>query len=413
MTNALPVWEIVSDTKSTDRQPVPSRTEEPCMNFEHRSRSVESTGGESLGKACRANAFRPDGVDVPSQHAAGGLFEQAPADGCSSIPQASDLMSQRNQRAGVISKPGIYFEFPSEAYFADPCPKPSLNQSLAKVLLEQSPLHARYAHPRLSPVAKEEREEKYDKDRAIGNAAHALLLGRGKDVDPLPFEDFKTKAAQVARRESLAVGYEPILSKHYEAARELAGSIRRQLDAHQCRDAFTDGRSEVVLAWEEGGIWFRTMIDWLSTDLRVCDDLKTTGGSAAPQAVPWSMADWGWDIQAAMWERGLNILDPENAGRRRYRFINVENYPPYALTVNDMSESVLTLGRRRLQLAVEIWKRCIERDEWPGYPLVTQYPAFPGSRESQFEEREREIMDGLREERIAAGQENRFHLPAE
>jgi hypothetical protein len=80
-----------------------------------------------------------------------------------------------------ITKPGIYRDFPTAHYFADPCPEPSLSQSVAKILVEQSPLHAFQAHPRLYvPTADEDADEKYDKARAIGNAAHALMLDRGK-----------------------------------------------------------------------------------------------------------------------------------------------------------------------------------------------------------------------------------------
>ncbi|MBK8009562.1 MAG: hypothetical protein IPK23_14905 [Rhizobiales bacterium] len=77
------------------------------------------------------------------------------------------------ERGAKITKPGIY-QMPAPDYFADPCPAPSLNQSLAKVLLDQSPLHAFYEHPRLCPPEIEDEQEKYDKTKATGNARTPL-----------------------------------------------------------------------------------------------------------------------------------------------------------------------------------------------------------------------------------------------
>ena len=70
-----------------------------------------------------------------------------------------------------VTEPGIYADFPVADYFADPTPEPSLTQTLAKLLLERAPIHAKYAHPRLTPVVPDEDDpaERYDKARAIGN----------------------------------------------------------------------------------------------------------------------------------------------------------------------------------------------------------------------------------------------------
>jgi hypothetical protein len=67
----------------------------------------------------------------------------------------------------TITEPGIYRNFPTAAYFGDPTPAPSFTQSLAKVLIAQSPLHAYQAHPRLNvkPADEDDGEpeaEKYD-----------------------------------------------------------------------------------------------------------------------------------------------------------------------------------------------------------------------------------------------------------
>jgi hypothetical protein len=94
-----------------------------------------------------------------------------------------------------IDKPGIYRGVSSADYFADPCPTPSLTQSLIKILIERSPEHAWTASPRLNPQFEYDDDTKFD----IGNVAHRLVLGRGKEIEVVDFPDWRKKEAQEAR----------------------------------------------------------------------------------------------------------------------------------------------------------------------------------------------------------------------
>ncbi len=289
----------------------------------------------------------------------------------------------------TIDRPGIYLDVAAKDYFRDCVVEPSLTQSIAKILIERSPAHARLAHPRLNPDFHEPFE--YDKAQAIGNAAHKLLIGRGKEVCIIEENDFRTNDAKATRDQSITDGYTPILAKHMKAARELVKAAREQMDVVFERDsagepAFMSGNGEVVIAWEESGIWLRSMIDWL--DGGTCFDLKTSGKSAAPHAVPHTMADAGWPIQAAMQERGLDVLDPSGSGHRKFLFVMVENSPPYALSVHEMSEAVMTIGRKQLDHAVRIWRQCMESGEWPAYPPLINVPEYPGYKEAAWLQRE-------------------------
>lgn len=287
-----------------------------------------------------------------------------------------------------ITQPGIYRGVASADYFADPAPGPSLSQSLAKLIIERSPLHGKFEHPRLSPIAIGDEPEDYNKAKAIGNAAHKIILGRGKDLEIIQSDDFRNKAAKEARDAAYAAGKEPVLEKHLATATEMVASALAQLEKHEASDAFQNGAGEVVLIWEEDGIWFRQMVDWLHDDLLTVDDMKTTGLSVAPHTLGMMMVNAGWDVQAAMAERGLAILDPKNAGRRRFRFIAQENEKPYALTVAQTGESALTMGRKKLQVAADIWRVCIETGHFPGYTRHTVIPEYPGFAETRWLERE-------------------------
>lgn len=288
-----------------------------------------------------------------------------------------------------ITEPGIYRDFDGPSYFADPCPEPSLSQSIGKLLVDRSAWHVANVHPRLASAAGEDDEtEKYVKAQAVGNAGHKIMLGRGKEIDDLDYPDFRTKESRLARDLANNAGRVPILRKHIADATEMVAAALSQLKHHEDHDAFTMGAGEVVIAWEEDGIWFRSLIDWLHDDLRTVDDYKTTGMSVAPHVLGLRAEDGGWHIQAAFIERGLDVLDPNGAGRRKFRFIAQENSRPYALNVMHVDNHWMTMGRKHVDAAVSRWKHAISSGKWQGYPHRGIVPEYPGFKESKFLERE-------------------------
>lgn len=297
-----------------------------------------------------------------------------------------------------IDKPGIYCNFPEADYFADPAPQPSLTQSIAKIMLEQSPLHAWAAHPRLGKAQADDDDstEKYDKAKAIGNAAHRELIGRGKEIAVGDFDSWRGKEAAAFKAAAIDKSHVPILAEHHGAALALAEATRAQLGDAGWTDCFTQGEGEVVLAWSEGEgddkIWLRTMIDWMVTP-QVLYDLKTSAGSFAPHAIAYKIDDDGWDVQAAMHERALAVLDPDGRGRRTFRFIAQEQKPPYAMVPVELTEHHLALGRRKLAVAINLWRACMKAKRWPGYPAEPIRPEVNPFREKSWIEREVRMVD--------------------
>lgn len=283
-----------------------------------------------------------------------------------------------------IDKPGIYRGVADADYRADPAPEPSLTQSLCKILIERSPWHARIAHPRLNPQFEYDDDTKFD----IGNVAHRLILGRGKDIEVVHFSDWRTKASQEAREKAADEGRIAVLKHQYEQASDMVDAAWRQLERHEDHDAFTRGAGEVMIVWEENGIWFRSLVDWLHDDLRTIDDFKTSGMSMAPHLIGIRAEAAGWHIQAAFIERGLDVLDPSGAGRRRYRFIAQETDRPHALTVMHMNEYWLTMGRKKVEAGIALWRAAVENNYWRNYGTKAVVPDYPSFKEKQWLERE-------------------------
>jgi hypothetical protein len=124
------------------------------------------------------------------------------------------------------------------------------------------------------------------------------------------FADWRTKASQEARETAADQGKIAVLQHQFEQASDMAAAARKQLDRHEDKDAFNNGQAEVMIAWEENGIWFRSLIDWLHDDLRTVDDYKSSGMSMAPHLLGMRAEAAGWHIQAAFIARGLDALDP-------------------------------------------------------------------------------------------------------
>lgn len=264
-----------------------------------------------------------------------------------------------------IAEPGSY-ELAAEVYHADPAPVPSLSRSVAKLLLERSPLHAWHAHPRLNPGWEPESKNQ----TAIGSAAHKILLGAGAEIAVCEERDWRKKAAQEFREVHLAEGLIPLTLPQWEKVEEMVEAARTQLGdlIHERAGAEVAWFSEEMPAGDgQPATWLRCMTDWITPDGLTVYDYKTTATSAAPGAV-WRLAmNMDWPFQQAFYQRVIFAIKPELRGRLRFLFLVQENYPPYAMVPVELTEADLTIARRQVEVAIDKWSACMARGKWPGY----------------------------------------------
>lgn len=290
-------------------------------------------------------------------------------------------MAKRKKKAQGIA-PGIH-DLTEAQYHADPCPQPSLSASVAKVLIDRSPLHAWHSHPRLNPHYEPEEKEAFD----FGTAAHdALLLGLDR-VQVIDAPDWRRAETRAERDGARAVGRIPILKHKAESLMQMVKIATAAVA--ECRDlggmTLVDGKPEQTVIWREDSIWCRSKLDWLSSDRSLILDYKTTSGSCHPS--DWSRSGiegLGGDVQAAFYVRGMHAvtkLEP------KFVFLVQETEPPYECAFIGVPPSWLAIGTQKVQDAIAMWSVCVESGNWPGYTRSICWAEAPAWAETRRAER--------------------------
>lgn len=290
----------------------------------------------------------------------------------------------------MILKEGLHPGVPEAEYHADVCEAPSLSASIAKLLVTRSPLHAWHAHPKLN---KDWQPNKPTSGQEIGTAAHALLLGVGKDIREIDAENWRTKVAKEARDKARADGFVPVLADKAPRVRKMVEAARNQL-AHpnivaQIGEAFVGGIPEATLVWQRGPAWARSRLDYAPKKPGrrvVLLDYKTSEGSVEPEAFTRRMYDMQYPLQAAFYEDGWRNRFPETK-ELLFAFVAQEQDPPYALSVLGLSNPSRGLAQDDVEEAFKVWNACIAADRWPGYPADVCYVDPPVYFAKQREER--------------------------
>ncbi len=256
-----------------------------------------------------------------------------------------------------------------EEYHSDPCDEPSLNSSVAVKMVLQTPAHAREAHPRVATDYQPAVSNAFDE----GTAIHQMLLGDDR-CDILVFDDYRSKAAQEQRDISRAAGRTPILSKKWDELAKVGDALKRQVAEFQIQPPlFTEGIAEQSIIWEERGISCRARLDWLTNDYRFIDDLKKAR-SSEPRRFQKSMWGYGYDIKAAFYIRAVRaVFDVDPV----FRWVAIEPTPPYAMSVHVLSPQALYSAHEKVDLAMDLWRECLDTGVWPGYAQTVQIVEQP------------------------------------
>lgn len=277
----------------------------------------------------------------------------------------------------VVTAPGVY-DMPDEIYHGDPVPGGSLSASGAKLLLD---CPAKFQYDRTHP-----RAEKRTFD--IGKAAHKVVLGSGPDLVVVDAPDWRTKAAQEAKRAAYAEGAVPLLPHEHDEITAMAVALAQHPVASALFRPGT-GRAEQSLFWRDPvtGVMRRARLDWLPDNLSsagrlVIPDYKTCD-RADLDSIQRAIHKYRYYVQAATYIDGAEQLVAEYAA---FVFVFQEKTAPYLVTVVQLDELALRLGRDLNRQALDTYARCVRTGEWPGYASDIETVRLPAWLERQVDD---------------------------
>lgn len=263
---------------------------------------------------------------------------------------------------------GVFDGIPEDAYRS----RRALSYSGAKLLLPPNcPALFRWRMDNPPPP-----KDSFD----FGHAAHKELLGQGQPIRYINEKTWQTKAAKDGKAEAYAAGEIPLLEKDRGVIEGMVSAVRAHPLASRLFEA---GEAEQSLFWqdEETGVNLRARLDWLTYPAGArngsrayCVDYKTSI-TANPSKVGKIVSDFGYQIQDVFYRAGLVALDvdPDPA----FLFTFQEKTPPYLVSVVEIDEEARSVGRQLMRQAIEIYQRCMENDDWPGYPGGVSTASLP------------------------------------
>lgn len=246
---------------------------------------------------------------------------------------------------------------------------PRLSASIAKILLERSPLHAWQAHRLLGGGDDKDSTEAQN----TGKILEYYILGHKQEtIEILDFKDFRTKAAQAALEQAEAKGKTVMLKKEEATFLEMAAILKKNLSD---RGFDFNGKCGLRIEWESDGVACSGELDHFILGLGRIDDLKAVA-DASNKALNRAMVDYGWDVQGAAYLDWLRVAHPVVAERGGMYFHFCEKKKPYAVNPKKLSGQMLELGESKWARAKRIWKKCMKTGVWPGYPDDELEPAI-------------------------------------
>lgn len=262
----------------------------------------------------------------------------------------------------TITEPGLY-DIPELDYHADPVAGGSFSSTQAKQILK-SPAHLR-------TYLDSPRVEKKEFD--FGHIVHAGVLGVGLQVEVLDFPDYKTKAAQDAKKAAYAAGRVPVIERDYAPARAAINAVKEHAIAGPLFAGAGKPEDSAFGIDPTTGLWLRGRFDWTTPDT-VLVDLKTTR-DGSPHAFARSAATLGYDVQEAFYRHVYELATGHPP--RGFVFVTVESTKPHLVDVHRGDDEWRLIGDQQMRRAIDRYKTALDTNQWPGRPAVINEMAPP------------------------------------
>ena len=245
-----------------------------------------------------------------------------------------------------------------------------INRSFLQEMIDKSPGHAKF---------KQEYEEITDALR-LGDAFHAAGLQPDrfhKEYVVLPdnckagTKDNPNKGMR-ANKEAFELvaertGQTIIQPDDLQNIKEMIAVITGNQEAV---DLLSHGEAEMsgYFVDPDYDVLVKIRLDYINKKTGIITDLKSCA-DARLELFRAMAFNKGYDLQAFMGLYGVTQITGQ--AHSDFRFICVESKDYHGLKIYQADQEMLDTGYKKYQRAMELYKKCKEKDQWPGYtPLI-------------------------------------------
>ena len=190
----------------------------------------------------------------------------------------------------------------------------------------------------------------------VGSAAHAMILGVGREVIAYPGKVRRGKeweSFQADHPDAL------ILTKaEFGRASRMAKAVGDNADARRV----LNGVREQTMYWEVSGRACRGTPDVRSDTF--ITELKT-GETSDPRFFPFKLRRFSYHAQLAWYSDGAVLAGHPDP--KEHYVVAVEAAYPHVVTVFRITRDTIDQGRKMVRLWFERLLQCTAANEWPGY----------------------------------------------
>ncbi len=218
----------------------------------------------------------------------------------------------------------------------------------------------------------------------FGTALHELIFEHKKFEENYVIEptiDRRTKSG----KEILERFIEDNTGKHIlnESEMQILKNMQAQiLKKKSAEIMFVKGIAEKELFWIDTNtdIECKAKLDYL---VEPCEeyphgliiDLKTTQ-NASPSEFSKSIYNFGYHNQVAFYSEAIKTIY-KTSGYPMFIFIAIEKQGLYDCNFFLANDDILTIGREENQKLLQLYKRCVNANNWPGYEDIIQTISLP------------------------------------
>ena len=214
--------------------------------------------------------------------------------------------------------------------------------------LERSPAH--YL------ASKSVKKKTYAMD--LGNAIHTSILE--PDLFSSRFEIKLNGRSKEGREQAAAIiGTDIMLLKDDDYNNCL--TIREHLFKQNGIKNLLTGSAEKEYFYEIDGVQVKSKLDLVTdkyiVDLKTCED-------ASPSKFTHNFINYHYYAQAYMYQ----LAEAKTSGEiKPYFIMALEKEPPFEFRIYSVNDFWLQAGRSTIERWISIFKKCTEKNEWPGY----------------------------------------------